>query len=142
MDFTNEQLLKALERCIKENEGRTYMTGHVVVPSLCRSASERIKELMGQNGKACGIIRRLMDLLLACHMDGAPELNMARRFLDGEPEPEPEHPVHMAYPLGAVYFQQPGIPTPNELFKDYGLVWEKLPCPPGRLGEISWTRVE
>lgn len=142
MDFTNEQLLKALEKCIKENEGRTYATGHVVVSSLCRAALERIEELVGQNDRAHDVIRKLMDLLLACHMDGAPELNMARRFLSGEPEPKPEHPMRMVYPLGAVYQQYPGTPAPNELFKDYGLVWEKLPGPPGRCGEISWERVE
>lgn len=45
MNGTINELKQGLLKCAKENENRTYLTGQVVISSLCKDAKDTIEEL-------------------------------------------------------------------------------------------------
>lgn len=51
MNGTINELKQGLLKCAKENENRTYLTGQVVISSICESAKDTIEELEKENQK-------------------------------------------------------------------------------------------
>ena len=48
MNGTINELKQGLLQCANENENRTYLTGQVIISSICKSAKDTIEELEKQ----------------------------------------------------------------------------------------------
>lgn len=49
MNGTINELKQGLLKCANENENRTYLTGQVIISSICKSAKDIIEELEKEN---------------------------------------------------------------------------------------------
>ena len=63
MNGTINELKQGLLKCANENENRTYLTGQVVISSLCKDAKNTIEELEAQLTEAKDLICNLLQVV-------------------------------------------------------------------------------
>ena len=63
MNGTINELKQGLLKCANENENRTYLTGQVIISSICKDAKNYIEELEKEKCELLGILQKKDELI-------------------------------------------------------------------------------
>lgn len=65
MNGTINELKQGLFQCANENEDRTYLTGQVIISSICKCAKDTIEELEKENEQ----LKRKIGVMQSCYFN-------------------------------------------------------------------------